>query len=61
MQLSFEKVWGAETGGVGRFDFSISLLSNDILKSQCPETFLPSAKDQIKDPETETSKEALDL
>lgn len=61
MQLTFEKVWGAERGGVGRFDSSIPLLSDDILKSECSESFLSSAKDQIKDPETGTSKEALDL
>ena len=46
---------------VGRFDSSIPLLSNDILKSECSESFLGPVEDLIKDPETGSPKRSLPL
>ena len=43
----------------GSFDSSIPLLSNDILKSECSESFLSPAEDLIKDPETGSPKRSL--
>lgn len=43
-------------GRVGRFDSSIPLLSNNILRS---DSFLNPVKDQVRDPETGPPKKHL--
>lgn len=46
-------------GGVGRFDSSIPLLSDDMLNLECSESFLKPAEDLIRDPETGSPKRHL--